>query len=78
LIADEPKKKEDSHEKDFPHGRISISRVDVSADMQRALLEEEGVEFDAGSRVDMRRFGWRGMDSVEQLALLDEGEQGES
>ena len=43
------------------HGRISISRADLSADIQRALLEEEGVEFDEREHVDMRRFGWGGL-----------------
>jgi methylated-DNA-protein-cysteine methyltransferase-like protein len=27
--------------------------------VQRALLEREGVEFDAKGRIDLRRFGWR-------------------
>jgi methylated-DNA-protein-cysteine methyltransferase related protein len=48
-------------------GRISISRVDLGADLQRALLEEEGVEFDSRGYVDLKRFGWRGMDNVERL-----------
>lgn len=43
-------------------GRISISRADLSADLQRALLEAEGVEFDAYGYVDWRRFGWEGLD----------------
>jgi methylated-DNA-protein-cysteine methyltransferase related protein len=49
------------------HGRISISRVDLDADLQRALLEEEGVEFDSRGYVDLERFGWKGMDHVERL-----------
>lgn len=48
-------------------GRISISRADLGADLQRALLEEEGVEFDGRGYVDLKRFGWRGMDNVERL-----------
>lgn len=48
-------------------GRISISRADLGADMQRALLEEEGVAFDQRGYVDLKRFGWEGMDDVEQL-----------
>ena len=48
-------------------GRISISRADLGADLQRALLEEEGVEFDARGYVDLRRFGWRGLDDVGRL-----------
>ena len=48
-------------------GRISISRADLGADLQQALLEEEGVEFDLRGYVDLKRFGWEGMDDVEQL-----------
>ena len=48
-------------------GRISISRADLGADLQQALLEEEGVEFDPRGYVDLKRFGWEGMDDVEQL-----------
>lgn len=50
-------------------GRISISRADLSADLQRALLEEEGIEFDERGRVDMRRFGWVGLTWAEVEAL---------
>lgn len=49
------------------YGRISISRADLGAELQRALLEEEGVEFDSRGYVDLGRFGWRGLDNVEQL-----------
>jgi methylated-DNA-protein-cysteine methyltransferase-like protein len=48
-------------------GRISISRVDLGADLQRALLEQEGVVFNENGRVDMDRFGWRGLDDPERL-----------
>jgi methylated-DNA-protein-cysteine methyltransferase-like protein len=37
-------------------GRISLRGA--AADEQRTLLEAEGVEFDAGGRVDLLRFGW--------------------
>ncbi len=50
-------------------GRISISRADLSADLQRALLEEEGVAFDENEHVDWNRFGWEGMDWEEIEAL---------
>ncbi len=50
-------------------GRISISRADLSADLQRALLEEEGVEFDENEHVDWKRFGWEGID-WDEVALL--------
>jgi methylated-DNA-protein-cysteine methyltransferase related protein len=50
-------------------GRISISRADLSADIQRALLEGEGVVFDERGYVDWKRFGWRGLepDVIERL-----------
>jgi methylated-DNA-protein-cysteine methyltransferase related protein len=50
-------------------GRISISRADFSADVQRARLEAEGVEFDARGYVDLRRFGWEGLSWPEIEAL---------
>lgn len=50
-------------------GRISISRADLTADLQRALLEAEGVEFDARGYLDWGRFGWQGMDVAEIEAL---------
>jgi methylated-DNA-protein-cysteine methyltransferase-like protein len=50
-------------------GRISISRADLGADLQRALLEEEGVEFDPTGHVNWRRFGWEGMDWADIEAL---------
>jgi methylated-DNA-protein-cysteine methyltransferase-like protein len=50
-------------------GRISISRVDLSADLQRALLEDEGVVFDERGYVDWKRFGWEGMEWEEIEAL---------
>ena len=52
-------------------GRISISRADLSADIQRALLEQEGVEFDARGYVDWKRFGWEGLDWREVEALWE-------
>jgi methylated-DNA-protein-cysteine methyltransferase related protein len=51
-------------------GRISISRMDLSADLQRRLLEEEGVEFDDTGHVDLRRFGWEGLEWYEVDALF--------
>ena len=50
-------------------GRISISRADLSADVQRALLEEEGVAFDLRGYVDWKRFGWEGLSWAEVEAL---------
>lgn len=50
-------------------GRISLSRADLSADLQRSLLEAEGVEFDARGYVDLQRFGWAGLTWEEVEAL---------
>jgi methylated-DNA-protein-cysteine methyltransferase related protein len=57
-------------------GRISISRVDLGADLQRALLEEEGVEFDARGYVDWRRYGWEGLSLPDIEALWQPDGQG--
>ena len=40
-------------------GKISFSNPKMKA-RQRALLEAEGVEFDARERIDLARFGWTG------------------
>lgn len=40
-------------------GRIPLrDRNPGETDLQRALLEREGVSFDADDRVDLKRFGW--------------------
>ena len=39
-------------------GEISIRNPDFAPRVQQALLEEEGVEFDEGGRVDWARFRW--------------------
>jgi methylated-DNA-protein-cysteine methyltransferase related protein len=40
-------------------GKISLSGSD-----QRQLLEAEGVVFDANDRIDLKRFGWSGLDEA--------------
>jgi methylated-DNA-protein-cysteine methyltransferase related protein len=42
------------------NGEISIRGIPHGAALQRALLEGEGIVFDAAGRVDWRRFGWKG------------------
>ncbi len=54
-------------------GRISISRLDISPQMQRRLLEEEGVVFGADEHVDWQRFGWAGLSPWEIAELLEQG-----
>ena len=41
-------------------GRISPHGFGVGSGMQRALLEEEGVEFRLDHSIDFERFGWLG------------------
>jgi methylated-DNA-protein-cysteine methyltransferase-like protein len=51
---------------DVPWQRVVNARGSVSArsipgpeEMQRALLEDEGVEFGLGGRIDLGRYRWR-------------------
>jgi len=39
-------------------GRISTSPIHHTAQVQRALLEDEGVEFSDSGRIDQERFEW--------------------
>ena len=39
-------------------GRISVHGHGIGTSLQRQLLEEEGVEFDAAGRVDWDEVGW--------------------
>jgi methylated-DNA-protein-cysteine methyltransferase-like protein len=39
-------------------GRISTSCQEHNANLQRMLLEAEGVSFESDDRVDMKRFQW--------------------
>ncbi len=39
-------------------GRISTSSIHHTAQIQRALLEDEGVRFTGGGRIDWERFEW--------------------
>ncbi len=41
-------------------GKISLRADSLGAAFQRQLLEEEGVYFDPGGKVDLRRFRWEG------------------
>jgi len=56
------------------HGRISVGRWEDSRDLQRALLEDEGVQFDAQGKVDWERFGWAGLCWPEIEKLLKDEE----
>jgi len=39
-------------------GKISPHGYGYGSAVQRQLLEEEGVAFDAADKIDMRKFGW--------------------
>ncbi|MEA4909285.1 MAG: cysteine methyltransferase [Chloroflexi bacterium] len=41
-------------------GKISPHGLGYGSALQRQLLEEEGVQFDAQGRIDLGRFGWLG------------------
>jgi alkylated DNA nucleotide flippase Atl1 len=41
-------------------GRISHRGDLVRPDLQRALLEKEGVRFSAGGQVDLKKYRWAG------------------
>jgi methylated-DNA-protein-cysteine methyltransferase-like protein len=49
-------------------GIISLDARGPGGAIQRAMLEEEGIEFDEQGRVDMAVYGWSGLD----LADLDQ------
>ena len=40
-------------------GRISFAGQTVRAELQRRLLEQEGIVFDSKGRVDLKRLRWR-------------------
>ena len=53
---------------DVPWQRVINSQGKISerpgAERQRVLLEEEGVVFNEKDRVDMKKFGWKGLDDT--------------
>jgi methylated-DNA-protein-cysteine methyltransferase-like protein len=53
-------------------GRISTSRLEHGAGLQRTLLEAEGVAFDEHGYIDLERFGWEGLPWPEIEELLTE------
>jgi methylated-DNA-protein-cysteine methyltransferase-like protein len=61
---------------DVPWQRVINSQGKISeragAERQRQLLEQEGVEFDAKDRIDLKKYGWKGFssDEVEQPKLF--------
>jgi methylated-DNA-protein-cysteine methyltransferase-like protein len=58
---------------DVPWQRVINARGEISprpgAELQRSLLEQEGVEFDPRGRTDLQRFGWPDGQQPGQLQL---------
>ena len=54
---------------DVPWQRVINSQGKISerpgAERQHPLLKQEGVEFDAKNRVDLKKYGWNGKDEAE-------------
>lgn len=50
-------------------GRISTAFREDSADLQRELLEQEGIHFDSQDRIDLAVYQWVGLDWPEIEAL---------
>ena len=44
------------------NGEVSIKGSPGLPALQRTLLEDEGIEFDARGRLSWKRYGWRGPD----------------
>jgi len=59
---------------DVPWQRVINSKGEISprpgAQEQRRLLEEEGIEFSASGRVDLKVYGWEGPEKPEQPKLF--------
>lgn len=52
-------------------GTISFGPGSPGAGIQRSLLEEEGIVFDEQGKIDLKVFGWAGLDPAEIRHLLD-------
>jgi methylated-DNA-protein-cysteine methyltransferase-like protein len=52
-------------------GTISLAPGRAGAAIQRALLEDEGVAFDADGGVDLRVYGWPGLSPAERHRFLE-------
>ena len=57
-------------------GQISL-RGCAGAELQRALLEDEGVKFGVHGRIDLKQFGWEGLEwpEIEEIIQEIEGDQ---
>jgi methylated-DNA-protein-cysteine methyltransferase-like protein len=57
-------------------GTISLGAGSPGAAIQRALLEEEGIVFDEQGRIDLKVYGWQGLDLAERDRLLGPASNG--
>jgi methylated-DNA-protein-cysteine methyltransferase-like protein len=51
-------------------GRISFRPGSEGAALQQAMLEDEGIVFDRDGRVNLKVYGWQGLDLAERHELL--------
>jgi methylated-DNA-protein-cysteine methyltransferase-like protein len=51
-------------------GTISLGARGPGDAIQRVLLEAEGVAFDDGGRIDLKTYGWTGLDLAERDQIL--------
>ena len=51
-------------------GRVSFRPGSEGAVLQQALLEDEGIVFDRDGRVNLKVYGWEGLDLAERHELL--------
>jgi len=49
-------------------GRVSPRATPGADSLQRALLEREGVQFDAQGRIELARFGWQPRDRARRAS----------
>ncbi len=54
-------------------GRISFPVDSQAAGLQRAMLEDEGVVFRPDGSVDLKVYGWQGLDLGERQEVLGSG-----
>jgi methylated-DNA-protein-cysteine methyltransferase-like protein len=51
-------------------GCVSFRPGSPAAQIQRGMLEDEGIVFDDHGRVDLRIYGWVGLDPIERDRVL--------
>ncbi len=75
----------DMADDDIPWQRVINAKGEVSHSvlrngtdyLQRAILEEEGIEFNAKGRVDLKRYRWRPSEALIEQAMGEMGDGGD-